>query len=103
MSIRKQFYFPGTSATTATGKSYPLSLSKPNKTVVAYLTAAGGAATVDVLGSNDGGTNTVVLDTLTLSGASATDAYKDTNGYTTLVLNVTGITSATVAARASAQ
>lgn len=103
MSIRKQFYFPGTSNTTATGLSYPLSLSKPNKTVVAFLTAAGGAAEIQVLGSNDGGTNTVVLDTLTLSGASATDAYKDTNGYTTLVLNVTGITSATVAARASAQ
>lgn len=103
MSIRKQFYFPGTSNTTATGLSYPLSLSKPNKTVVAFLTAAGGDAEIQVLGSNDGGTNTVVLDTLTLSGASATDAYKDTNGYTTLVLNVTGITSATVAARASAQ
>ena len=103
MSIRKQFYFPGTSNTTATGLSYPLSLSKPNKTVVAFLTAAGGDAEIQVLGSNDGGTNTVVLDTLTLSGASDTDAYKDTNGYTTLVLNVTGITSATVAARASAQ
>ena len=89
--------------TTATGQSQGqvAPANAKQATIIAYMGATAGNATVSVVGSVDGGTHNVTLGSFMLTGANAIGSYtmpsQETLFYDTIALNITALTAGQVA------
>ena len=89
--------------TTSTGQSQLQNDPNNSKqaTIVAYMGATAGNATIQVLGSADNGTHLQTLGTFLLTGANNVNSFtmpsEETLFYDTLAINVTALTAGQVA------